>query len=1154
MDTSVYSVQYWSHAHAPRITATAVNKMLYRGLMSYSTTIAPEEVPQGTLLVPEKAEQMQQAQERHPFERAAFPTSRRVVRREISTYTSVPRETVDEFWKNAKVNLGPLVPEDLKDEIKRVCFTYKDLFATKLEDIPPTDLYVHRVRMRDDAKPFQSKRKSWTTPQKYWLDKLLQEGIDAGMYESTMAANGKLSDWSSQPVLVAKDRDAEHPDPWEEPRLTFNFRKIEEEMPGTFIPLLADIHKDLSDPRIGSYSSFDLKHGYWCIPIHPLDRHYFAFDVEGFPQMQPTRMPQGSRTSPYSFKELMDTVTGSIPAPFPEPSLTARTNPHDLRKLLKYMDDIFVMHVDFREQWSFIRDELFPRLAWAGLRLSLKKMFLGYDEVLAVGVTHKIGGRIAVKKVRSEKLREWPVPTDQTGVRAFLGAIGPTRRWIKNFSEIGRPLARLTGNVSFSWGAAEATSFSILKEKAADTVDMHGHDGELPVKAYSDASGYGAGFLVTQIQRDVPKPILYDSFLFTKTQRNYGTYKRELCAIVEFVRRHVTYFQATAQSIIYTDHKPLTFFIDSPNVEGIYARWAGELQVVNVRLEYVSGEKNRVADALSRTIFASEDCQEEPKLTEMGCVSPEGEWVWKDGPGGYERLLKAMEKPVHPQEGMSAEAKFMSIWRWSDDVSEEQNWRALRGHHDLQGMFLSTAMTQPEVDPENGSSTERYEREPWYHDVYQYLKDGRLPRWDRIRNQCIRDRAKAFRLSGNRLEHHRGGIWRTCICRKDVAAVLRKAHDQGGHFSPSITLQRLNQVVYWPSMASDMKEHYLGCVECGWFGPAKPGAPPQPISVWEPNQVLAMDFVGPFPEAQGYKYACVIVCYFSRYSWGFPTISQGTEEAREAFRRWRESTGTIPVVVYVDPGSAFVSEEFHQDMRRQKVEVINAPAKAHKAVGLVEVTNRIFQSILNKTLGGNGEDREWPSKLPEVFREMNSRQMRTMGWSPFEIMHGYLPRGALEAAFPPNSHVEVRRAAEMMELPEKEDLEQAILNHMARVQYCRETVFTEREAERIIRKHRHDVRRPAIAPGDLVFTFQEGKPPKMVAKWRGPFRVKERVGRASFKLENLDGTGMRHSRYDYHEDSLKLFVPRKGYLRQPDDLVLPLNQNLRRPRKRRTRR
>jgi RNase H-like domain found in reverse transcriptase len=66
-------------------------------------------------------------------------------------------------------------------------------------------------------------------------------------------------------------------------------------------------------------------------------------------------------------------------------------------------------------------------------------------------------------------------------------------------------------------------------------------------------------------------PILFDLFVFTKTQCQYGTYKRELCTIIEFARKYCHYFICPG-SIILIDYKPLTSFLDLPSIEGIYTR------------------------------------------------------------------------------------------------------------------------------------------------------------------------------------------------------------------------------------------------------------------------------------------------------------------------------------------------------------------------------------------------------------------------------------------------------------------------------------------------------------------------------------------------------------------------------------------------------
>ena len=52
---------------------------------------------------------------------------------------------------------------------------------------------------------------------------------------------------------------------------------------------------------------------------------------------------------------------------------------------------------------------------------------------------------------------------EQYEVRAFLGTVGITGRWVKSFAEITRPLSRLAGKVGWKWKQAEQLSFESLK-------------------------------------------------------------------------------------------------------------------------------------------------------------------------------------------------------------------------------------------------------------------------------------------------------------------------------------------------------------------------------------------------------------------------------------------------------------------------------------------------------------------------------------------------------------------------------------------------------------------------------------------------------------------------------------------------------------------
>ena len=67
---------------------------------------------------------------------------------------------------------------------------------------------------------------------------------------------------------------------------------------------------------------------------------------------------------------------------------------------------------------------------------------------------------------------------------------------------------------------------------------------------------------------------------------------------------------------------------------------------LSVKLVHIPRARNQIADGLSRTIFDSKDCEPTPK-TEMisNQLKEHGlEWIWRDGKGGYEALLKRLSE------------------------------------------------------------------------------------------------------------------------------------------------------------------------------------------------------------------------------------------------------------------------------------------------------------------------------------------------------------------------------------------------------------------------------------------------------------------------------------------------------------------------------
>ena len=65
-------------------------------------------------------------------------------------------------------------------------------------------------------------------------------------------------------------------------------------------------------------------------------------------------------------------------------------------------------------------------------------------------------------------------------------------------------------------------------------------------------------------------------------------------------------------TVIHTDHCPLVHFLKSDMHEGIYGHWADKLRRLNIDVKHILGYHNKVADGLTRTLFPSLDCSDEP--------------------------------------------------------------------------------------------------------------------------------------------------------------------------------------------------------------------------------------------------------------------------------------------------------------------------------------------------------------------------------------------------------------------------------------------------------------------------------------------------------------------------------------------------------------
>ena len=213
----------------------------------------------------------------------------------------------------------------------------------------------------------------------------------------------------------------------------------------------ANIYNLLGIPSHQCLFSAEIKHGYWAVNVHPDDHHYLTFYVPGIGQVQPTHMSQGARTSVFIFGEPMNIILEPIPSPKPEPSLFHVKTPKDSALLAFYMNDIFGTFKTYQKQYIFLHDHFFPHMVWSKPKLAFSKLKIGMTKIFALGEEYEIGRRIRLKSDKIEKILIWPIPKDQTAVRAFLDTIQSTKHWVLGFTKLTRLLICLTGKAEWQW-------------------------------------------------------------------------------------------------------------------------------------------------------------------------------------------------------------------------------------------------------------------------------------------------------------------------------------------------------------------------------------------------------------------------------------------------------------------------------------------------------------------------------------------------------------------------------------------------------------------------------------------------------------------------------------------------------------------------------
>jgi hypothetical protein len=135
---------------------------------------------------------------------------------------------------------------------------------------------------------------------------------------------------------------------------------------------------------------------------------------------------------------------------------------------------------------------------------------------------------VATDPRKTEAMREWPVPTNITKLRGFLGLTRYYRKFVKNYGLIAKPLTNPLKKKQFCWSAEAQTTFEKLKSTVSSTPVLALLDFSKPFIVETDASDVGFGAVL--MQED--KPVAFISKPLNVTHKSLPIYEKEFLALI----------------------------------------------------------------------------------------------------------------------------------------------------------------------------------------------------------------------------------------------------------------------------------------------------------------------------------------------------------------------------------------------------------------------------------------------------------------------------------------------------------------------------------------------------------------------------------------------------------------------------------------------
>jgi len=231
-------------------------------------------------------------------------------------------------------------------------------------------------------------------------------------------------------------------------------------------------------------------------------------------------------------------------------------------KVAAFVDNVLV-RTETKKGHDEIVEKILRRLEENDLYIKPEKCVWKARKIGFLGVVIGPNG-IEMEAEKVDGVLSWPQPKNVKDVRKFLGLANYYRRFIKDFTQVARPMnVLMRKDEKWWWEEMQQKAFDKLKRIFTSKPVLVVPDLDKEFRVEANASNYATGGVLSMKCSDEKwRPIAFISKSLSDTEWNYEIHNKKMLAIVRYLKAWRHFLEgAVVKFEIWTDHKNLEYFM-----------------------------------------------------------------------------------------------------------------------------------------------------------------------------------------------------------------------------------------------------------------------------------------------------------------------------------------------------------------------------------------------------------------------------------------------------------------------------------------------------------------------------------------------------------------------------------------------------------------